>query len=174
MSTRITALTLISLMLGTAFAQDQQAIREQLFAETDAVKAEADALNAVMLAPESYAEGLELYLAAGDELARGRDLERVREGLDEARALFSRAVDAATLAQTTFTNALAARAQAQEAEAEIHAEREWTRAEESLIEAAKTLEGGNLNRASDTAGDALERYEDAAAEALAARARADN
>jgi hypothetical protein len=169
---QLTFLAVISLASASAIAQDQQAVRQQLFGNTDTVKAEADELNAVMLAPESYAAAMELYTEAGDTLAKGRDLDSVRENLTEADTLFARAVEAATLAQTSFASTLAARASAVTAEAATFAERDWTKAEESLIEAARTLEDGNLNKGNDIAADALERYREAEAAAINEKAKA--
>jgi hypothetical protein len=171
MFTRLTFLAVISLACVAASAQDQQAIRQQIFGETDTVKAEADALNAVMLAPVSYAAAMELYADAGDTLAKGRDLDSAREDLAEAKTLFARSVEAAKLAQTSFADALAARASASTAEAANYADKDWERAEEALIEAARTLEDGNLNRASSIAADALERYGKAEAAAINEKAK---
>ena len=158
------------LLCGVAIAQSQQEIRDQFFGETDAVKKQADELNANILAPESYAEGLELYASAGDTLARGKDLERVREDLEEAKGFFARSVEGAKLAQITFANALAARSAAQTAEADKYAAREWTRAEQSLLGAAETLEGGNLRKAGDDAIDAEKAYRETEAKAISAKA----
>jgi hypothetical protein len=158
------------LLCGVAIGQSQQAIRDQIFGETDAVKKQADDLNAKILAPAAYAEGLELYTSAGDTLAEGRDLERVREEVEEAKGFFARSVEASNLAQLTFANALTARAAAQTAEAEKYAAREWTRAEESLVEAAATLEGGNLKKAGDEAIDAEQEYRETEAMAISAKA----
>ncbi|HSC15549.1 MAG TPA: hypothetical protein VLI71_10555, partial [Gammaproteobacteria bacterium] len=127
---------------GALFAQSQQAIRDQLFAETDAVKKQAEDLNAKVLAPESYAEGMEIYLSAVDTMEKGKDLGRVREELAEAKGLFQRAVDASNLARTTFTAALAARAAAEKAESAQYAAKDWQRADQALMSAAATLEGG--------------------------------
>lgn len=162
------------LACASAGAQDQQAVRQQLFGETDAVKSEADALNAVILAPESYAAAMELYTEAGDTLARGRDLESVREDLAEAKTLFERSVEAAKLAQTSFADALAARASAVTAEAATYAEDDWEKAEEDLLKAAQTLEDGNLNQAGNIAADALERYREAEAQAINEKSKAGN
>ena len=110
---RVTFLIASLLLSGVAMAQSQQQIRDQFFGETDAVKKQADELNAKILAPAAYAEGLELYISAGDTLAKGKDLESVREDLEEAKGFFARSVEAAKLAQLTFANALTARAAAQ-------------------------------------------------------------
>ena len=55
---RLTFLIASLLLCGAALAQSQQGIRDQIFGETDAVKKQADELNAQILAPEAYAEGL--------------------------------------------------------------------------------------------------------------------
>ena len=159
------------LVSGLLHAQSQQAIRDQIFGETDAVKKQADDLNASMLAPESYAAGRELYVSASDTMAKGRDLDSVREDLAEAKTYFERSVEASKLAHTTFTTALAARAAAEKAEAKTYAERDWLRAEESLTASAEILEGGNLNKAMSDSKDAEERYRQAETNAIAGKAR---
>ena len=88
---------------GALFAQSQQAIRDQIFGETDAVKKQAEDLNAKVLAPEAYAGGMDVYLSPADTMEKGKDLGRVREELAEAKGFFQRAVDASNLARTTFT-----------------------------------------------------------------------
>ena len=173
MVTRIATLVTILLLAVGALAQDQQAIRTQFFAETDAVKAQADALHAAVLAPESYAKGMELYTEAGDTLARGRDLDDVREDLAESKQYFEQAVERATLAQTTFSDALVARKAAQDADAEQFAARGWRRAEEDLGKAAEVLEGGNLNRASEMGMDVQKLYREIEAEAINAKAKSE-
>ena len=164
---------LVALLASAAVqAQTAQAIRDQVFGPTDAVKKQADDLNAKVLAPEAYEDAMESYLEANDGMERGRDLEGVREDLAEAQQSFSRSIDASKLAQTTFTGALAARAAAQKAEAPQYAERDWNRAEAALVDAAKTLEGGNLRKAQSDAGDIEEAYHEAETKAIAGKARA--
>ena len=170
--TRSIALLLSLVASSALFAQSQQQIRDQIFGETDAVKKQADDLNANVLAPEAYAEGLELYMSAVDTMEKGRDVNRVREDLAEAKGFFQRSVEASQLARTTFTDAIAARTAAQTAEAPKYAERDWERAEEALMAAARTLEDGNLNKATKEAGDAQERYRETESKAIAAKARA--
>jgi hypothetical protein len=160
------------LACGVLQAQTAQAIRDQVFGPTDAVKKQADDLNAQVLAPEAYKDGMELYLEANDGMEKGRDLERVRSNLTEAQQYFSRSIEATKLAQTTFTGALAARAAAQKAEAAQFAERDWERAESALADAARTLEGGNLRKAAGDANDIEEAYHEAETKAIAAKTRA--
>jgi OOP family OmpA-OmpF porin len=172
--TRSITLLLSVLASGALFAQSQQQIHDQIFGETDAVKKQAEDLKANVLAPKSYSEGMELYMSAVDTMEKGRDLERVREELAEAKGFFQRAVEGSQLARTTFADALTARAAAEKAESARYAERDWERAEEALTAAAATLEDGNLNKATKDAADALERYRETETKAIAAKARAAN
>jgi hypothetical protein len=159
---------------GALFAQSQQQVRDQLFGETDAVKKQAEDLNAKVLAPESYAEAMDHYMSAVDTMEKGRDMNKVREELGEAKGFFETSIQASQLARTTFTGAIAARAAAEKAEAAKYAARDWQRADEALMAAAKTLEDGNLNKATKEAGDAQERYREAETKAIAGKARASN
>ena len=86
---------------GALFAQSQQAIRDQIFGETDAVKKQAEDLNAKVLAPGAYAEGMEVYLEAVDTMEKGKDLGRVREELAEAKGHFQHAVDASKIGRAS-------------------------------------------------------------------------
>jgi len=170
--TKYITVLLSVLASGALLAQSQQQIRDQIFGETDAVKKQAEDLNAKVLAPESYAEGMEVYMSAVDTMEKGKDLGSVREDLAEAKGFFQTAVQASQLARTTFTDALAARGAAEKAEAAKYAARDWQRAEEALMGAAGTLEDGNLNKAIKESGDALERYRETETKAIAAKARA--
>ena len=166
---------LLSLIASSAlYAQSPTAVRDQVFGETDAVKKQAEELNAKILAPESYAAGMKVYLEAVDTMEKGKDLERVREELAEAKGHFQRSVDASKLAQATFTQALAARSAADKADSEKYAAKDWARAEQALTGAAATLEGGNLNKATKEGKDAEERYRETETKAIAAKARAAN
>jgi|GEM_PF-5719650 len=164
---------LLSLIASSAlYAQSPTAVRDQVFGETDAVKKQAEELNAKILAPESYAEGMKVYLEAVDTMEKGKDLDRVREELGEAKGHFQRSVDASKLAQTTFTQALAMRSSAEKAESAKYAAKDWQRAEATLMDAARTLEGGNLNKATKAGKSAEEAYHATETKAIAAKARA--
>jgi hypothetical protein len=172
MRNRVVVLAASLLIAGAAAAQNQQAIRDQLFGAVDASKTAADAVQAKLLAPAAYADALEIYTSAGDTLAKGKDMDRVREETAEAKTLFDKATDAAKLAQVTFADALTARAAAEKAEAAKYEKKDWADAEEKLLQAATQLEGGNMNRAKDTAQDALEDYREVEADSINARAKA--
>src|SRR3954467_7896815 len=81
---RLGLFTLALAFSGVALAQSSQAIRDQLFGPTDALKQSADAVHAKMLGPQAYAEAMELYKDAGDTLAKGKDVNSVKEDLTKA------------------------------------------------------------------------------------------
>jgi hypothetical protein len=115
---------------------------------------------------------MKVYLEAVDTMEKGKDLGRVREELAEAKGHFQHSVEASKLAQTTFTQALAARSSADKAETAKYAAKDWQRAEGTMQDAAATLEGGNLNKATKAGKDAEEAYHAAETKAIAAKARA--
>ena len=157
---------------GAVLAQGSAAVRTQLFGATDALKKAADDAHAAMLAPESYAQAMELYRAAGDTLEKGKDLDSVREDLAKADPLFKRATEAANLAQVTFKDTLAARSLAEKAEAAKYVPKDWAKVEQSLTAAAGELEGGNLNKATKSAHDVTADYKAVEAKAVNAKAKA--
>jgi hypothetical protein len=169
---KVVVLAASLVLVGTAAAQTEQAIRDQLFGAVDASKNAADTAKANMLAPAAYADALKIYTSAGDELAKGKDMDKVREETAEAKTLFDKATETAKLAEVTFADALTARAAAEKAEAAKYEKRDWENAEEKLLQAATQLEGGNMNRARDTAQEALEDYREVEADSINARAKA--
>jgi hypothetical protein len=169
---RTVLFTLSLLAASLAFAQSQQAIRDQMFGPTDALKKEADAVNAKVLGPTSYESAMELYKEAGDTLAKGKDINSVKEDLAKADGLFKKSTDAAKLAQVTFADALTARAAAEKAEAAKYAAKDWGKAEGVLKDAAEQLEDGSLNKASKTAMDATKAYKTMESKAINAKAKA--
>jgi len=167
------ALFALSLCVSSlVFAQSQQAIRDQLFGPTDALKKEADAVHAKILGPKAYEEAIELYKDAGDTLEKGKDINSAKEDLAKADGLFKKSTDAAKLAQVTFSETLTARAAAEKAEAGKYAAKDWGKAENTLKDAAEQLEDGNLNKASKTAADATKAYKSTESKAINAKAKA--
>jgi hypothetical protein len=172
MITRLGVLTLSLAFSGAALAQTGTAVREQLFAPTDALKASADAVHAKVLGPQAYAEAMELYKDAGDTLAKGKDINSVKEDLTKANGLFQKSTESAKLAQVTFADTITARTAAEKAESAKYATKEWNRAESDLKDAAEQLEEGNLNKAQKTAGDAKKDYAAAETKAVNQKAKA--
>lgn len=147
-------------LASLATAQDTT-LRAQLFAQADAAKAAADAALAGVLAPASYAEASEHYDSAQSALERGRNLEGIRADLAAAVQYFNRAAEATTLARVSLRDAIAARDDADMAEASKFAAAKWHEAESEFADAARRLEDGNLNRAQRTADGARQLYREA-------------
>jgi hypothetical protein len=169
---RIALFTLSLLACSFVLAQSQQAIRDQLFGPTDALKKDADAVHAKILGPMSYEEAMKLYKEASDTLEKGKDINSVKEDLAKADGLLKKSTDAAKLAQVTFAETLTARAAAEKAEAAKYAAKDWGKAENVLKDAAEQLEEGNLNKASKTAADASKAYKSTESKAINAKAKA--
>ena len=165
-------LTLWLACSGVALAQTGTAVREQLFGPTDALKASADAVHASVLGPNAYAQAMELYKDAGDTLAKGKDINSVKEDLAKADGLFKKSTESAKLAQVTFAGTITARTSAEKAEAAKYATKDWNRGESDLKEAAEQLEDGNLNKAQKTAEDAKKDYASAETKAVNEKAKA--
>lgn len=169
---RMGLVTLALAFSGVAFAQTGQAVRDQLFGPTDALKQAADAVHAKVLGPKAYEEAMELYKEAGDTLAKGKDLNSVKEDLAKANTLFQKSTEAAKLAQVTFATTIAARTAAEKAEAGKYSAKDWGRGESALKDAAEQLEDGNLNKAQKTVDGATKYYKEAETEAVNEKAKA--
>jgi OmpA-OmpF porin, OOP family len=168
---RLGLVTLSLAFSGLVLAQSQ-AVRDQMFGPTDSLKRAADAVNATMLAPDSYGKAMELYKEAGDTLVKGKDMNSVKEDLSKADGLFKKSTDAAKLAQVTFADTLTARAAAERAEAAKYAAKDWGKGESVLKDASEVLEEGNLNKAQKTVEDATKYYKSAEVTAVNAKAKA--
>jgi hypothetical protein len=157
---------------GVGFAQSGQAVRDQLFGPTDALKQAADAVHAKVLGPKAYEDAMELYKDAGDTLAKGKDINGVKEDLSKADGLFKKSTDAAKLAQVTFADTITARSAAEKAESAKYATKDWNRGESALKDAAEQLEDGNLNKAQKTSESAKKYYQEAETDAVNEKAKA--
>ncbi len=146
---------LIFLLAGTASAED---IRGNLFAAADnAVKA-ANEARAHILAPDNYSKATAYYKSAEDKLSRKKSLEGINSDLEKAVKHLRAAVAATRVAEVSLASEIQARNDAESAEAEKYAAEEWQEAEELFAEAARRLEGGNINSAKRKGADANGKY----------------
>jgi hypothetical protein len=107
------ALTMVIGLCAMALADAQDgAVREEVFAEADAVRAEAEAANTALFAPESHAEAMEYYNDASEQFERGRRLDRVTEDLAMSIRHFNTAIETTELSKLTLADAITARAAA--------------------------------------------------------------
>jgi outer membrane protein OmpA-like peptidoglycan-associated protein len=143
-----------------------QEIKPVLFQNADKALATAKEEIADLLAPQAFDEGLQRYREAGKRFEKGEKLAAICVELNAALASFQKARDAAKLAKVAFASALAARVEAQQAEAPKFAITLWQNAEEKLLKAARTLEDGNLNEARKKIAAAEKQYRQAEREAF--------
>jgi outer membrane protein OmpA-like peptidoglycan-associated protein len=150
-------------------APAQQDLRATLFVEADRALEEARAANAELLAPGTFARGMEAYAAAEADLERGRNIERIRSSLATAARAFAEAGDAAEIANVTLAAVIKTRADAANADADTFAAELWTEAGESFDSAARRLEGGDIRGARGRADEAEALYRDAELTAIKAQ-----
>jgi outer membrane protein OmpA-like peptidoglycan-associated protein len=154
------ALASIALVL-TPLAFAQQDLRATLFVEADQSLAAARAANAEQLAPATFQRAMESYQAAENDLARGRNVERVRTELATASKTFKQAKDAAEIASVTLASLIKTRADAERASAATFAAAQWTAATERFDSAARRLESGDTRGAKSRSDEAEALFRDA-------------
>ncbi len=147
----------------------QQNARATLFAEADRALESARAAKAELLAPSTFTRGLEAYMAAENDLQRGRNVERIRSSLASAARAFNEARDAAEIADVTLAAVIKTRADAMNANAETFAANLWLEASESFENAARRLESGDIRGARSRADEAETLYRDAELTAIKAQ-----
>lgn len=151
---------LIFSMLNNSVVQAQD-IRNSLFSDADKALNQANAADAMLLAPDNFSEAMELYNEANRDLQRGKNLEDIREKLAESVNYFNKAIEATKLANVTFTNVLSAREDAIAAKAFEFSPEKWKDAEDEFKGAAQELEDGDARDAKEEAARAEEMYRDA-------------
>src|ERR1044071_7806766 len=109
--------SLLALLLFTALSHAQQNLRSTLFAEVDRAQAAAKAMNAELLAPATFSRAVESYMAADNDLARGRNMERIKSTLAAATKAFNDAAQAAEIADVTLASVIKTRDDATRANA---------------------------------------------------------
>ena len=160
---RFTSVLITALVLfGTAVsvAQDDE-LRRTFFRDADAARAAADELDARMLAPRSYADGVEDFEDAEEGLQRGRNIEYVRRKADEAAENFQTAAKSAELSHTALAQVMKSRQDAANARAPELARETWDRAQREFGNAIRYLERGDLKRAKERDIEATTYYRDA-------------
>ncbi len=160
---------IIVCLLVSFAASAQQTSRASLFAQADEALAQARAANSQLLAPATFARGQEAYAGAENDLARGRNVDRIRSSLDAATRAFTEARQAAEIANVTLSALVKTRADASNANATTFAGDLWTEAEERFDSAARRLENGDIRGARSRADEAEALYRDAELTAIKAQ-----
>jgi len=152
---------------GSPLAQDE--LRNTFFKNADAARAEADAVNANYLAPRSYEKGAKAYELAEAGLARGRNVQYLRDKTAEAASSFSAATRAAELAKTVLSQVLKSRQDAFNAKAKELSPEIWAKAEREFNSSIRYLERGDLKSAKRKDIQATSLYRDAELVAIKAQ-----
>jgi OOP family OmpA-OmpF porin len=166
--TRIATIACLLALIATR-APAQEDLRATLFVEADRALAAARSANAELLAPATFTRGLEEYAAAESDLARGRNMDRIRSALAAATRSFAEAGDAAEIANVTLAAVIKTRADANNANAATFAAELWGEAGEAFDTAARRLETGDIRGARSQADEAEALYRDAELTAIKAQ-----
>lgn len=158
-----------ALLLGAAVANAQDELRKTFFKDADAAKAAADAVEAELLAPRSYARGMDEYNDAEYALERGRNIETVRANAAEAARFFNEAAEAAGLARTALAQVMKSRQDAANARAPELSPDIWAEAQRKFGDAIRLLERGDLKNAKRRDIEATTLYRDAELVAIKAQ-----
>ncbi len=161
---RLVVILCALLAAAPGFAQDE--LRKTFFKEADAAKAAAEAVQASLLAPRAWERGVKEYSDAEDALARGRNIEWVRDNAADATKYFREARQSAELAQTKFAQVMKSRQDAANAKAPELSPELWDRAQRKFGEAIRYLERGDLKSASRRDIEATSLYRDAELDAI--------
>jgi outer membrane protein OmpA-like peptidoglycan-associated protein len=164
---RFVVVATLLLGLSSAYAQDE--LRNTFFKEADAAKAAADAADAQLLAPRSYARGMDEYKDAEYALERGRNIETVRSNAADAARYFKTATTAAELASTALAQVMKSRQDAANARAPEFSPEIWSEAQRTFGDAIRLLERGDLKGSKRRDVEATSLYRDAELVAIKAQ-----
>lgn len=159
------------LILGplTEIASAQDDLRAALFEVADQRLAAAREAEAPILAPITFGRGIDAYEDAEEDLARGRNLERIRSRIDLATAEFESAIEASEIAAITLAALIKTRDDALNASAPTFAAEQWLEAEELFDSAARRLENDDIRSARSRGEEAEVLYRDAELTAIKAQ-----
>ncbi len=168
-SSFVRLLVVAAFLFSTGSSLSQDELRNTFFKVADAALAEADAANADYLAPRSYERGARAYALAEAGLARGRNVQYLRDKTAEAASNFDTSKRAAELAKTVLSQVLKSRQDAFNANAKDLSAEIWTKAERDFKSAIRYLERGDLKSAKRKDISATSLYRDAELSAIKAQ-----
>jgi outer membrane protein OmpA-like peptidoglycan-associated protein len=149
-----------------AMAQAQQVTRSSLFQDADRALERARQARAEVLAPRTFGDGMKRYQEAARDFERGRSPEDYKEKLESAADYFEEARSLAQMAYPILSTALAARDDAESAEAQNFAPELLVAANERFERAAREHESGDVEDARKGAQEAESLYRNAELEAI--------
>jgi outer membrane protein OmpA-like peptidoglycan-associated protein len=165
----VSLIVLAAFLLSTVDSLAQNELRDTFFKDADAALAEADAVDAQLLAPRSYDKGSKAYAAAEAGLNRGRNVQYLRDKTAEAASNYGAAKRAAELAKTVLAQVLKSRQDAFNARANELSKEIWDKANREFAAAIRYLERGDLKSAKRKDIQATSLYRDAELMAIKAQ-----
>lgn len=162
-------LTALVLILTSGLAWSQNELRETFLRDADTALTAADAVDAKLLSPRNYERATEAYEDAVEGLARGRNIEYVRNKAAEATEYYTAATETGTLARTTLGQVMKSRQDAANARAPELSPDLWEKAQREFASAIRYLERGDLGRAKRQDAEATTLYRDAELVAIKAQ-----
>jgi len=145
---------------------EQQDIKASLFKDANKALKNAKEVKADLLSPKNFTEAMKHYQNANNDYDKGKNLEDIRKKLRASVAYFTKAIEATKLAEVTLVNSIKARSDATQAGAPKFSTETWIKAEEKFNDAARELEGGDVNDAKKRSGEAETIYRQAELEAV--------
>ncbi len=143
----LTAALIAALILPIAAHASMTSMRAPLFGAADEAMAAADALNARVLAPISYAEGMSQYERADDTFKRAGSVDSIRRYLARAETKFTKSSEAAAIAAEALEAMIRARSDALKTDTASYAPKEWKDGESAFSQATRSLERGSIKSA---------------------------
>ena len=165
----LAGLAAAALLLAAGAASAQNELRETFLKDADAALAAADEVNGELLSPRNFERAMDAYRDAEQGLARGRNIEYVRNKAGEATEYFQAAEKAGTLAQTVLAQVMKSRQDAANARAPELSADLWAKAQREFASAIRYLERGDLKRAKRQDIEATSLYRDAELVAIKAQ-----
>jgi OOP family OmpA-OmpF porin len=155
-----------NVIVANSSSAEQQDIKASLFKEANKAMKDANEVKANILSPKNFSEALKYYQEADNDFQKGKNLEDIRKKLRASVVYFTKATEATKLAEVTLANSIKARSDANQAGAPQYSSKTWTEAEAKFNEAARELEGGDVNDAKKRSGEAETIYRKAELEAV--------
>jgi len=129
-------------------AAKQQDLKDRLFEKANELFAKAKSEQSDLLSPTIYGKAVEINEEAVKDFEKGKSIEKK---LVEIENLLQQALENTKLAKVTFPHLLVAREDALKANAPQFAFEFYEKAEKDFLEAAKSIEKGDLNKAKEKA-----------------------
>jgi len=153
-----------SLVVGCAPTLSQSTgpdsgVRASLLRDTEVAIAAAREASIPLLSPDNFRTAERYYARAEEKIRRGRSIESIREDIAEANRALNAGTEIAELARVTFARALKDRDAALAASASTLAFDQWSEAERVFERAARQLEAGDVNDATEYSREARQLYQ---------------